>query len=138
MKYSILITSVILLLTSCSNDDSNQSIITRLQQEWHFTSFFGAEGPQCDFNRGDMIYTFSVSELHVEDNYLEDDICSEIWYQGGTYDYEVRTIDGTEFLFVDDREEGRISFVDNDLLIESWVKSSGDIIDDAPTFRLVL
>ena len=131
-------TLLAILLSSCGKDKPSQTTLESLQHEWHYVLFFGAEAPQCQFDRGDKIYTFDNSTLLVEDNYLDDDWCGGTFKGEGTYDYEVKVIDDTNYLFIEGVEQGRIKFIDGDLLIESWVRSDGVIIDDAPTFQLEL
>lgn len=129
---------ITICLTSCGKSDDSQSISDMLQQEWHYISFFGAEAPQCQYDRGDKIFTFGVSTLLVVDNYLDDDWCGDTFKGEGTYNYEVKVVGDMNFLFIEDVEQGRIRFVEGDLLIESWVRSDGVIIDDAPSYQLEL
>ena len=133
-----LIILMAILLSSCGKDEPSQSTLDSLQQEWQYVLFFGAEAPQCDYNRGDKIYTFGISTLFVDDNYLDDDLCGGTFKGEGTYDYEVKVINDTEYLFIEGEEQGRIRFVNGDLLIESWFYSSGVEIADAPTYRMEL
>lgn len=123
---------------SCDKSDNSYYISDMLQQEWQYVLFFGADAPQCQYDRGDKIYTFGNSTLLVEDNYLDDDWCGDTFLVEGIYDYELKAIDDTDYLFIEGVEQGRLRFIDGDLLIESWVRFDGVIIDDFPTYQLEL
>ena len=135
---TVLLSLMTFALASCCKDEPVADTTEMLQQEWHYVLFSGAEAPVCEFAKGVKVYTFGNSELVVDDNYFSDDWCGGTFKGGGTYDYEVKMIDDVEFLFIEEIEIGRITFVEGDLLIESWIRSDGAIIDDAPTFKLVL
>ncbi len=127
-----------MILLSCRKDETSQTQFETIQNEWHYVLFTGAEAPECIYNREDKIYTFGISTLVVEDNYTANDWCAGTLLAEGTYDYEVLEFDGVEYLFVENEEIGRIRYIDDDLFVESWVSSNGQIIDDLPTYQLEL
>lgn len=139
MRLFIAISTLMTLgLLSCNKEKSTGELTqNKLQGEWQYMSFVSGEGPQCFYDRGDKIYTFSSTKLFVEDNYELHNVCVLTFLAEGEYTYEVLTIDDVEYLYIDEVEQGRIHFVDGDLLIESGFTSNEGELEDAPTFRLV-
>lgn len=129
---------IVAIMVACGKDETNQSTKVTLQNEWQYIAFTEIEGPPCFYEREEKIVTFTSDQLIMQDNYVNDDVCSFTFIADGTYDYEVRLIDATEYLFIEGEERGRISFVDGDLLIESSYNTSGVRIADAPTYTLKL
>lgn len=125
---------IVLLLFSCDQEEENVSFI---EKKWYYISYFGAEGPQCNYAKGDKIYTFGASILEVKNNYYEDDICNVTFLHEGNYTYEVRMINGIDFLFIDDTEQGSVIMDEEGLLLDSSVRSDGVEVDDAPSYRFV-
>lgn len=140
MKFSKLcLFLVIIALISCGREEESISTtLDLLQNEWYYMSSTGAEGPQCFYEKGEMIYSFSTSKLTVEDNYQLEGICNSSFKAEGQYDYEVKLVDGMEYLIIDDVDEGRIRFEGQALIIDNGFRSDGTIIDDLPTYRLEL
>lgn len=137
MRLIVLLVSIAIFI-SCNKDEGDNQSFLVIENEWHYISYFGAEGPQCNYEREEKIYTFGSSTVVVSNNYFDDDICNETYLEEGVYSFEIRKIDGTDFLFIQDVEQGRITLDEEILLIESSVRSEGVEIDDAPSYRFVL
>lgn len=131
---------VLCLLTfaACSKEQDIQSQSLEIQQEWHYISYFGAEGPQCNYEREDKIYTFGSTTIQVVNNYFDDDICNITFLEEGVYSYEIKSIDGTDYLYIQDTEYGRLTINEDGMLLESSITSLDVEIADAPSFRFVL
>ncbi len=132
--------SICILLTlsliSCNKEESkSQLTLDKLQGEWHYMAFVNGEGPQCFYERGDKIYTFSESKIFVEDNYELHNVCVLTFLAEAEYSFEVLTIDGSDYLYIDDVEQGRVRFINGKLLIESGFTSNEGELADAPTFQ---
>lgn len=131
---ALLVLLVFMMLLACSKDD-NSNYRNEIQDEWHYISFLSEGTPICNYERGEKVYIFFESTLKVNDNYLEDDICNITLMQQGEYTYEIKIVDQESFLFVDDREIGKISFDNGNLFVDSGVRYDGTIIDDAASYQ---
>lgn len=137
MRFIIALISLFVLV-SCNKDEVVEQSFLVVENEWHYISYFGAEGPQCNYQREEKIYTFGSSTVVIQDNYFDDDICNETFLAEGVYSYDIRNLNGTDFLFIEDNEQGKITVDDQSLLIESSITSDGVLIADAPSYRFVL
>ena len=133
------VTFIILLvsLMSCSlNNDNNPQVI---RTEWHLKNVSGGiEGIDYDFDFNVVIWEFNetLATVLIENNNTNDAI--EDGPDSGTYPYEI--VDGTDFTFIsiDNNELGDLNILENELIIDGNLTSSGMGTDGyVYTFRRV-
>ena len=93
------------LAFSCSKTETPED---DLKGAWNLTNLSGGlAGLDCDYQDGDIVWTFDDSDLEVVNNLTENTICNSVT-PASSSSYSILESNGEEFLLLDGSEIGQI------------------------------
>jgi len=123
--FLLLLTYSFCIITSCTNDNNNDSSI----EIWNLRHVSGGiAGINNNFNQGLIIWKLNPqnSTLTVENNNSDGN------YDGldsGTYSYTIQSNSGNSYIIIDSNEFGGITSSQNELIIDQNMTSNGSGAD---------
>ena len=129
MKINLFIPLIcfVLLLSSCSRTDNNLGNEEAINVTWSLKSTVGGlAGTNVNFNMGTVLWTFNDSSntLTVINNNTNDDVYDGL--ETGSYSYTMTTIDGLEYLIVnEDYNLGRLEYINSELTLDNGIPLDG-------------
>jgi len=115
------------LVTNCSDDTDITTEEEAINVPWSLKSVVGGlAGTNDTFAMGTILWTFddSSNTLIVVNNNTE-----EVIYDGletGSYNYTITTIDGSDYLIVDeDYNLGRMEYINSELTLDNGIPLDG-------------
>ena len=129
MKINLFIPLIcfVLLLSSCSRTDDNLGNQEAINVPWSLKSTVGGlAGTNVNFNMGMVLWTFNDSSNTLTvinnntNNYVYDGL------ETGSYSYTMTTIDGLEYLIVnEDYNLGRLEYINSELTLDNGIPLDG-------------
>ena len=115
-------------LISCSNADSTDEI-NKLLGEWNLISYEGGKsGASCEYEEGDIVWTFSNSNLTIKNDPFLFSVCSPVM-SNNPLKYSTINNDQGLFLVIDNIERGAITFIEDGFSLNPNKRSDGDLAD---------
>ena len=126
-KLFISLICIFTLITNCSNNADNTEDEEAINVPWSLKSVVGGlAGTNDTFVMGTILWTFndSTNSLIVLNNNTEDVVYDGL--ETGTYNYTISTIDGLDYLIVnEDYNLGRIEYINTELTLDNGIPLDG-------------